>query len=130
MILTKLTAAKILQILFVGICVFHALVLLKIVPHTVVWGGKFSTYKEVVPLEFLSLFLNLAFLYFVHVAAKRIVNSVSKPADRILFWFMAVLFGLNTIGNLFAETTAETWIATPITFVMALLALRLAVNTK
>ncbi|MEN9442639.1 MAG: hypothetical protein RLZ33_2716 [Bacteroidota bacterium] len=56
------------------------------------------------------------------------VNSSIVTKLRFAFWLFFVLFSLNTLGNLFAETLTETLIFTPLTILLAVLSLRLARN--
>lgn len=53
---------------------------------------------------------------------------LKNPTLNVILWFFVVLFSLNTIGNLFAKVSLETIVFTPLTFISALLALRLIVE--
>jgi hypothetical protein len=117
-------AAIIIQIILLAIVLFHLAVLSQIVPHDVVWGGKFNDYKSLLPFEITSLVLNLFFLLLVRFRARR---PESKPG-RIGMWLMFALFSLNTVGNLLAESRVETIVFTPLTLVLAILSLRLALK--
>ncbi len=122
--ITKAFAAKALLVILILVSVFHVLVLVQIIPHTVVWAGKFKSYAEVLPFEIGSLTINMSFIALVYNRAKRPEAKIG----RIGMWFMVVLFGLNTIGNLFAESAFERLTATPLTLIIALLSLRLALK--
>jgi hypothetical protein len=57
----------------------------------------------------------------------------NKIPEKILNWligFYAVLFAFNTIGNLFAKTDFELYVFTPLTFISALLCLRILIKDK
>jgi hypothetical protein len=43
---------------------------------------------------------------------------------------MVALFSVNTAGNLFAINDWERWIFTPLTFLLAIFSLRLAIENK
>ncbi len=47
-----------------------------------------------------------------------------KVAD-IMLWFIVILFLINTLGNLFAQTRTETIVFTPISLISAILCLRI-----
>ncbi len=113
-----------LLILLSAIVIFHVLVLAQVVSHEIVWGGKFADYKSMLPFEITSLLLNFSFILLVRYRAKR----PDSKAGRIGMLLMFLLFALNTIGNLFAETLTEKLIAAPITLLLALLSLRLAIK--
>jgi hypothetical protein len=51
----------------------------------------------------------------------------AKMLDAIILLF-AVLFSLNTIGNLFAKSKFELYFFTPLTFILAVLCLRIVMN--
>lgn len=125
-IISRKTATQILFILLSAIVVFHLLVLAKIVPQNVVWGGNFNDYNSLLPFEIISLLLNISFILLVRHRVRRAASTLG----RIGMWFMFVLFALNTLGNLFAETWVERLTATPLTLILALLSLRLALKSK
>ncbi len=108
------------------IVLFHLLVLFKVISPDMVWGGKLNSYDELFLFEVISLALNISFIFLVRHRARR---PESKPG-RIGMWLMFALFALNTLGNLFAESLSEKLIATPLTLILALLSLRLALKEQ
>ena len=48
-LISRKTASQILIFLLSAIVVFHLLVLVKIVPYSMVWGGKFDDYNGLLP---------------------------------------------------------------------------------
>jgi hypothetical protein len=105
---------------------FHASVLLRIVPFEYVWGGKPQTAEEMYLFESASIAINLLLIGVVLLKAKRLAISVPVKLLNALLWIFAALFALNTAGNLAAETTLETLLATPLTFILAIACWRLA----
>ncbi len=122
--ISRKTTVQLLKIILSAIVVFHVLVLVKVIPYTVVWGGKFPNYEAVLPYEIASLLLNFSFILLVWFRAKR----PASKSGRIGLWLMFGVFALNTLGNLFAESLTEKLIATPVTLGLALLSLRLALK--
>ena len=49
---------------------------------------------------------------------------------RVILWFMSTIFILNTFGNLLAKSSIETMIFTPITLLLSVFCLYLALNFK
>lgn len=125
-IISRKNTVKLLLLLLSSIVVFHVLVLLKTIPHTVVWGGKFNSFNDMLPFELISLVLNISFMLLVWHRNRR----PESRAGQIGMWMMFLLFALNTVGNLFAETLTEKLMATPLTLLLALLSLRLAITKK
>ncbi|MEX0966878.1 MAG: hypothetical protein WD077_06545 [Bacteroidia bacterium] len=105
---------------------FYLLVLFGLVPYQVVWGGRLETAKEMYVFEFLSIVINLLIIAVVAMHAGYLKPLFSKKSLKILFWIFAILFALNTIGNILAENTWETIIFGPLTFFLSLLFFRLA----
>ena len=105
--------------------IFHILVLLKIVPATMMWGGQ-ATSANLVVLEVIAIAVTLFFGFII--AAKAGYLSAGKFAAmlNILVWIIFAFLLLNTLGNLASDISAENFIFAPITLILALCALRLA----
>lgn len=126
----KVIPVKLAIILIVAIAViilsFHLLVLTGFVPYNIVWGGRLTDQKEMFIFESISIAVNLFFLCIVLLRAGIIKLSVSQRLIKFLLWVFAILFLLNTIGNLFADKNFEVMVFTPVTALLSLLCARLA----
>lgn len=120
-------AAQILLGILGVVVVVHILVLMGVIPSDVVWGGN-AEEGSVVVLESIALATTLLFM--VVVAAKGGMMTLPIPAKTldIGMWLMVVYFILNTLGNLLAQSNTETLFFAPLTLVMVVLALRLALE--
>lgn len=87
-----------------------------------------KTHDDMLVMEGVSIGINLLFLGIVLLRIYLRFNSSFVNKLRFAFWLFFVLFSLNTLGNLFAETLAETLIFTPLTILLAVLSLRLALK--
>ena len=118
--------------IFIFACtiVFHLLVLTQVLPYTIVWGGKLKSIEDMFSFEIASIFTNILFLITVLIRAEYIKKIKSPKFIKALFWLMMVLFLLNTIGNLFAETNIERYVFTPITFILFVLSIIVIKNRK
>lgn len=107
--------------------VFHILVLLKIVPANIMWGGQANA-GNLVMLEVIAIVVTLFFGYII--AAKTGYIQVGKFAGvvNILVWIIFIFLLLNTLGNLASGVSAENFIFAPVTLILALCALRLAIE--
>ena len=107
--------------------VFHILVLLKIVPANIMWGGQ-ATAGNIIMLEIVALAVTLFFGFVI--AAKTGYVKVGRFAGtvNILVWIIFAFLLLNTLGNLASGVSAENFIFAPITLILALCALRLAIE--
>ncbi len=82
---------------------FHLFILFKIIPFNIVWGGQFKSEQEMYVFESISIILNSLLLW---VLSLKNQNVKHKFID-ITLWFFFIIFFLNTIGNLFAQTNFE-----------------------
>lgn len=121
-------AIKLLFIIFISMMVFHALVLFGIVPFDMVWGGRLKSMDEMIPFEITSITLNAIMLIAVMIKGRLMNVSVKPIVLKIAFWCMFVLFTTNTLGNIFSSNTMERMIFTPLTLLLAVLSLRLAIE--
>ncbi len=69
--------------------------------------------------ESFSIILNAIFIAVVLVKSNGINIKVPKKAINVLMWIMAIVFALNTIGNLFAIDSQEKYIATSVAFLLS-----------
>jgi len=113
-----------------GVMIFHILVFTGVIPYTIVWAGKLNSVQEMRVFETVSMaVLAINILVFL-LKAGYIQNKI--PA-KILNWIIglyALLFFVNTIGNLFAETAFEKYFFTPLTTVSAILCLLIIIKDK
>jgi len=112
------------------VLVFHTLVLFGVIPYAIVWAGKVSSVEEMKKLEVISISINaFAILIFV-LKADYIKHKMPVKILNGFILLLAVLFSLNTIGNLFAKSNFELYFFTPLTFILAVLCLRIVVDKK
>ena len=89
------------------VTVFHALILLRVIPYEITWGGNLKTVEEMYVFETLSILINLFFVFILLQKGEYIRYVMGRKTVNIILWIFFVLFTLNTIGNLFAETNFE-----------------------
>ncbi|RAK69441.1 hypothetical protein [Hymenobacter edaphi] len=121
-------AARALLLIIALTLVFHGLVIGGVVPFQIVWGGRLTGRDELLAFEAVSVGLNLLML--AAVAAWAGLLRVQVPAGllRAVLWLMVALFALNTVGNLLSTNQFEKLVFTPLTLLLALLSLRLALS--
>jgi hypothetical protein len=79
-----------------------------------------------VTLEIVSLAVTLLFAAVIAARANFIQQGKFKRTTTIGVWLSFAYFTLDTIGNLFSLSNIESLIFTPITILLSLLTLRLA----
>lgn len=105
----------------------HLSILIGLVPYQMVWGGRLTSYKQMLTFESISLFINVLMLLLVAIYAGNIKWPVSPKSLKAVLWVMAALFVLNTMGNYSSTNTFEKLVFAPITFLLALFCMRLAI---
>ncbi len=98
---------KILTSISIVAILFHILILLKIIPYEITWGGKLKTDEEMYVFETFSILVNLFFIFVLLQKGVFIKSFLGKKTVSIILWIFLAIFVLNTIGNLFAKTTFE-----------------------
>jgi hypothetical protein len=89
------------------VTVFHLLILVRLIPYEITWGGNLKTVEEMYVFETLSILINLFFVFILLQKGEYIRYVMGRKTVNIILWIFFVLFTLNTIGNLFAETNFE-----------------------
>ena len=89
------------------VTVFHVLILVRLIPFEITWGGNLKTVEEMYVFETLSILINLFFAFILLQKGEYIRYIMGRKTVNMILWIFFVLFTLNTIGNLFAETNFE-----------------------
>ncbi len=125
-IISERTAGRALTAIFLLTILFHLAAIFGFVPIDMIWGGRLKTREELYVFESISIALNAIMLLIVASRMDYVKALTNRKVIRVILWLMVLLFSLNTIGNLMAFNNLETYIFTPITFLMALFTFRLA----
>ena len=129
-IISKKLALNAMIALTTAVLLFHTLILIQIIPYSIVWAGKLNSVEEMRIFEFVSIIINSFMLITFLLKSKYIQNTFSSKILNGIIWFFFVLFGLNTIGNLFAESNFELYFFTTLTFISTLLCLRIVIEKE
>ncbi|TGE18368.1 hypothetical protein [Hymenobacter elongatus] len=123
-------AATILLVIFALVVLFHGLVITGIIPFGIVWGGRLQTHSQMLVFETVSIALNALMFGVVAVWVGHWKAAVGAGVLRGALWLMAGLFLLNTVGNLLSTNAVEKAVFTPMTLLLALFSLRLALGPR
>jgi hypothetical protein len=116
-------------LLLIGfIIIFHFLVLTQTIPFNIVWGGKLKNESEMIRLETISITINILLIFVILIKGNYLKLNFSVKLLNAILWLFILLFALNTIGNLLAESSIETIIFTPMTFILSILCLRIVIE--
>ena len=106
---SKQTYGKILIGISLLVMVFHLLIVVKVIPYSITWGGRLKTDSEMYVFEAASIVINLFFVYLVSQRVGMLPAVFGIKVVTVLLWIFFGLFVLNTLGNIFAATTIERW---------------------
>jgi hypothetical protein len=115
--------------IFLATLVFHALVVVGVIPFAMVWGGRLREHSQMVAFEAVSLTVTLLMLAAVAVQAGYVKIRIPQRVMTVVFVLMFLLFLANTAGNLVSKNELEKQLFTPLTLLLALFSLRVAVGS-
>ncbi len=115
-----------LLLIFSLFLAFHFLVLLKVIPYSIVWGGHLKSDREMYRFEIISILVNSIFLVLILIQSGILTYEFPQRIMTIMLWFMSGLFLLNTIGNLMSKNRMEKIFFTPVTIILTVLTFLLA----
>lgn len=121
-------AIRALLLLLTLVLAFHFAVLTGWISDQIVWGGRMNKREEIVKAEWISIAINALLLWLVAQRAGLMKPLLPEKGLRIVFWGMAILFALNTLGNTMAAHPIERLVFTPLTLLLSVLCARLAVK--
>jgi len=108
--------------------VFHLLILSGVVPYSIVWGGRLQNVTQMYVFEAVSLTINLVVIAVVGIKGGYIKPYLPDKLVTFLLWVFVILFALNTVGNLFAESKLEQILFAPLTLISTVLFYRMAIE--
>lgn len=125
-----LWAGRILLVIMALFAVLHVLVLTGLFPSDMVWGGLAdSSPNQLIIMETIALFFTLVFLLIVGIKTGFFLRKYRHTRIvRIGIWIVFAYFILNTVGNFLGETEVEKYIFGPLTILMAILSLLVALR--
>jgi hypothetical protein len=126
----KKIAGYSLLTLFSLTIIFHLLVIIQIIPFEIVWGGRLTSLQQMYVSETISVSLNVLFLFIVLIQMKMLNWPIAPKVITVFLWLMFALFALNTLGNLLSINSLEKMIFTPVTILLSIFCLILALPKK
>ena len=117
-----------LLILLTLFLVLHFIILLKLIPYNLVWGGRLKSDKEMYRFEIFSILINSLLLIVILGQANFWMINIPNKIITYALWLMTGLFLLNTLGNVTSKNKLEQRLFTPITILLAIFSLILALS--
>ena len=131
--MNKLISTKLAGNLLLGslglLAVFHILVLLRVLPADIVWGGAIqNSPTSLFPLEMISLLVTLLLAVVIAAKAGYIKTFRFRTAVNIGVWVVFAILLLSMVANFASGVAFENLIFVPIAVVLAFCAYRLAIE--
>ncbi len=104
-------AIQIMIGLFSTLSIFHILILTSIIPYEITWGGRLENDAQMYLFEGISLVINLFLVGLMLIKGGYLKPIIPHKIVNAILWVFVVFFGLNTIGNLMAQTEFEKYFA-------------------
>lgn len=115
-----------LLILLSLLLLLHFIILLKIIPYTVIWGGRLKSNNEMYRFEILSVFIISLFIMVIMTQAGFTKLTIPNNLITYALLIMTGLFLLNTFGNAVSKNKIERLLFIPITILLTIFSLILA----
>jgi hypothetical protein len=123
------SAGVILLISMILLAVFHALVMLKVLPSDIVWGGQINDPSvNIITLELIALAVTLVFSAVIILKLSYLKSGKSAVIINICLLIIFAYLIFNTIANIVSAVSVENFIFASVAFIQALLSLRLAIE--
>ena len=109
-----------LIVLLSMLLLLHFIILLKLIPYKLVWGGRLKSDKEMYRFEIFSILINSLFVIVILAQTNFLTIDVPKKLITYALWLMAALFLINTLGNAISKSKIEQRVFTPITILLTI----------
>lgn len=89
------------------------LVILGVISSKYVWGGRVTETSQLIILESITFIVNGLILWIIAMRVGFAKQLISDKKIRLILIVLATLMALNTVGNIFAQTSFEKIMAIP-----------------
>lgn len=101
------TATKIILFILATTVIFHVLIVVKVIPYHIAWGGRLQSDQDMYAFETVSILVNVFLALVLYIKANYLKLNVPNKLINFILWCFLILFLLNTIGNIIAVTAFE-----------------------
>ncbi len=98
---------KIMLGLILLVILFHLLIMIEVIPYEIAWGGRLQTDEQMYVFETISILINFFLLFILLMKGRYIKSWLKEKTLNIILGIFLILFIINTVGNLFAQTNFE-----------------------
>ena len=112
------------------VLIFHFLIYFEQIPYDKVWAGKLKSFEEMRAFETFSIVLNIFMLSILSIKYKLLEKNKTNRVIDLFIWIFAILFAINTLGNLFAQNILELIFGTLLTLISSILCIVIVKKKK
>ena len=127
-IINATLAGKILLVVLSLLMLLHILILSGLLPHDFIWGGRAIDQSTMQGLEVSALVITFLFIVITSQKINDLKTGKRRVPVNIGMWLMFAYFIFNIFGNLTSSSQIEMIIFIPVSFILALSSLRLAIE--
>ena len=128
--ISKKTALIMLFYLLGLVLIFHFLIYFEQIPYDKVWAGKLKSFEEMRAFETFSIVLNIFMLSILSIKYKLLEKNKTNRVIDLFIWIFAILYAINTLGNLFAQNILELIFGTLLTLISSILCIVIVIVKK
>ncbi|WP_276356054.1 hypothetical protein [Cohnella caldifontis] len=121
-------SGMILLIAMTAMLVVHVLIAAGVMPSDFIWGGRIGSETELLVMEGIAIAATLLFMGLIALKTGLAGRAKFRRTAAVGAWIVFAYFLLNTAGNLASEAALERTLFVPVTIVLTLLALRVAME--
>lgn len=122
-----LLSVKLVLLILLLVTLFNLCVLFGLLPYNIVWGGRLTSYDDMIRFELVSIALNIFSGFLVMVKTGYILPGLRRSVN-VIIWILPVLNFLGILGNAASKSDAERVMFLPVAIVMFILTLRIALE--
>lgn len=106
--------------------ILHIMIMMKIIPYALVWGGRLKSDRDMFRFELFSIIINVLMILIILEQASFVDIGIPGRFIPYSLWFMAGMFFLNSLGNAKSKNRIERWFFTPVTIALTIFSCILA----
>ena len=122
------SAIKLYFALMIVALAYHALITAQIVDYKNAWGGRLENTDQMIRFELVSITIQIVFAAIIYVKISANPTGTPYKIARGFVFLIALIFLVNTAGNIVAIQLFERIVFTPLTLLASIASYRIAIE--
>ena len=122
------TAIKLYFALMIVALAYHALIMTQIVDYKNAWGGRLESTDQMIRFELVSITIQFVFAAIIYVKISATPAGTPYKIAKGFVFLIALIFLINTAGNIMAIQLFERIVFTPLTLLASIASFRIAIE--